>query len=229
VITVQSNNSNINTKRDNFNAKKRDETEIKNILKITTASSLSALGIVLSSITVLIPNVEFISFTIFLITILFGFSTGLFSMISISLIYELIVTPIYGSSGILILFKMVCYLILVLTAMILRKIIDHLSFWEIGIFGGGFALFYDIVTTVGGQLIILQENITLAYLFTVIVFGIPFTVVHILGNFIIFSSLKEIINWIKIAFNYKGIDYISLGFFENKKVAASKNRTEKEE
>ncbi|MHA1866656.1 MAG: hypothetical protein K9W46_10745 [Candidatus Heimdallarchaeum endolithica] len=225
---MQSNN-NINSTKSRFIVEKKDEVEIKNILKITTASSLSALGIVLSSITVLIPNVEFISFTIFLITILFGLSTGIFSMISISLIYELIVTPIYGSSGILILFKMVCYLILILITVILRKIIEHLSFWEIGVFGSFFALFYDIVTTIGGQLVIFQSNITLTYLFTVLVLGIPFTIIHILGNFIIFSSLKEIINWIKTAFNYKGIDYISLGFFEDKKATSSKKRTKKEE
>ncbi|MHA1304036.1 MAG: hypothetical protein ACTSQE_09775 [Candidatus Heimdallarchaeaceae archaeon] len=188
-----------------------DETNVvETILKMSVVATLSSLGVVLSVFVVLIPNVEFISFTIFLISVLFGFNYGFASMLAISLIYELIVTPIYGSSGMLIFFKLLCYFLLVVIASLGRKTLLRLSWWELGVFGSFFALLYDLITTIGGQWIMLQANLTLAYLISIFIFGIPFTISHVVGNFLTFSSLSLVLNWIKTAFKYRGVKLFSV-------------------
>ena len=68
-----------------------DKKTISVILRLSVSASLAALGIVLSTAVVLFPNIEFISMTIFLISLLFGAYYGVLASVSIALIYELIV------------------------------------------------------------------------------------------------------------------------------------------
>lgn len=180
---------------------------ITTILKMSIAASLASLGIVLSSFVIFVPNFEFISVTIFLIALLLGFRYGIISAMMLSLVYELIVTPIFGSAGLLIPVKLLCYGILALLGGTMRQAFLKLSFWELGAFGALFAFFYDILTTIFGQLVIIQEQITWNHLLTVLIFGIPFTVAHVVGNFVLFSMIKSIINWIESAFKYKGVKF----------------------
>jgi hypothetical protein len=183
----------------------KDKFLIKTILRLSISASLAGLGIVLSAIVVLFPNIEFISVTIFLISLLFGVYYGILAATSMTIVYEFLVTSIYGSAGLLIFFKLFCYIILAIIIGLGRNAFAKLSFWELGIIGGFFAIFYDIITTIGGQVVVLQNNITFAYLLTILVWGIPFTVLHFVGNFILFSMTKSFLNWIKAAFEYKGI------------------------
>lgn len=183
-----------------------DEKEtINTILKLSVSASLASLGIVLSVFVVLIPNFEFISVTIFLISLLFGFYYGALSAISISLVYEFIVTPIYGQLLLLFFFKLICYLLLVLITSLLRKILLQLTFWELGVFGAVFSLFFYIITTIGGEIIIVREYLTLYYLVGKLLFGIPFAIIHVTSNFALFGLSKTIINWINTAFKSRGI------------------------
>ncbi|MHA1865666.1 MAG: hypothetical protein ACTSWZ_04090 [Candidatus Heimdallarchaeaceae archaeon] len=194
---------------------RNEQKEMKTILKLSISASLSALGIVLSVFVVLIPNFEFISMTIFLISLLFGVYYGLLSAISISLIYEFIVTPIYGSAIFLFFFKLFCYLILAIISGISRKQLLTLSSWELGVFGSLFAFFFYVITTVGGEIVIIKENITLYYLLLKLLFGIPFAVIHIIANFILFSLTKKVISWISLAFKARGIKLLMLPTVEN--------------
>ncbi len=180
---------------------------ITTILKMSISASLASLGIVLSSFVIFVPNFEFISVTIFLIALLLGFRYGIISAMMLSLVYELIVTPIFGSAGLLIPVKLLCYGILALLGGTMRQVFLKLSFWELGVFGALFACFYDILTTIFGQLVIIQEQITWNHLLTVLIFGIPFTVTHIVGNFVLFSMIKSMINRIESAFKYKGVKF----------------------
>jgi len=187
-----------------------DKKTISIILRLSISASLAALGIVLSTVVVLIPNIEFISVTIFLISLLFGTYYGVLAAVSIALIYEFIVTTIYATAGLVIPFKLICYIGLALLAGFGRKAFVKLSFWEFGILGGIFALIYDVVTTIGGIVFVLQDTITIPSLITFLILGIPFTLLHFFGNFILFSLVTPIINWIKTAFRYRGVKLLMI-------------------
>lgn len=184
---------------------KADEKTISVILKLSISASLGALGIVLSTIVVLFPNIEFISVTIFLISLLFGPYYGVLASISIAMIYEFVATSIYAAAGLLIPFKLFCYICLALVGGFGRRSFVKLSFWEFGILGSIFALIYDLITTIGGITFVLQETLTLPTLGLYLTLGIPFTLLHFFGNFIIFSLITPIIRWIRTAFRYRGI------------------------
>jgi len=197
---------------------KKSKANIETILKLSVSASLASLGIILSAIVVYIPNIEFISVTIFLIALLFGHYYGVITAVAITIVYEFLVTSIYGSAGLLIFFKLFCYVCLALIAGLGRKSFLKLSFWEFGIFGSLFALIYDLITTLGAQLIILQSQITPHYIFLVLITGIPFTIIHFLGNFALFSLTRNAIKWIISAFKHRGIKLLMMPvFLETKK------------
>ncbi len=190
--------------------KQRETDRIQSILKMSVTAAIASLGIILSAIVIFFPNIEFISVTIFLITLLFGIEYGLLTAISIAVVYEFLVIPIYGSGGLLILFKLLCYISLALVAGFGRKLFVKLSFWELGVFGATFALLYDVITTLFGQIIVLQQSVTLTYLISLLIWGIPFTLSHVIGNFILFSLTKTLINWVVAAFQFRGIKLLML-------------------
>jgi len=95
----------------------------KIILKMSISASLASLGIVLSTIVVFVPNMEFISVTIFLVSLLFGVYYGLMVAISVPIVYEFIIIAIIGSAGYLIFFKLISYVLLALITSSLRKIL----------------------------------------------------------------------------------------------------------
>ena len=190
---------------------KQTETDrIQSILKMSVTAALASLGIILSAIVIFFPNIEFISVSIFLIALLFGIEYGLLAAISIAVVYEFLVIPIYGSGGLLILFKLLCYIALAIVAGFGRKLFVKLSFWELGVFGATFALLYDVITTLFGQIIVLQQSVTLTYLISLLIWGIPFTLSHMIGNFILFSLTRTLINWVVAAFQYRGIKLLML-------------------
>ena len=199
----------------------KEEDLIRIILKMSITAILASLGIILSSIVVLVPNFEFISLTIFLISLLFGSYYGATAAIAIALIYEFLVTPIYGASGLLILFKLFCYLVLALVVGLSRKRLVKLSFWELGIIGSLFALIYDSITTFGGLLVIgvtnFQQNLPAEISFTVfitlMIVGIPMTIIHVISNFILFGLSRTIVNWIISAFKYRGVRMLMIESF----------------
>lgn len=194
-----------------------EKDRIQTILKLSVTAAIASLGIILSAIVILIPNFEFISVSIFLITLLFGIEYGLLSAVSIAVVYEFLVIPLYGSGGLLILIKLVCYVFLVLVAGVGKKLFAKLSFWELGVFGATFALIYDSITTIFGSIIFVQENVTLAYLSTLLILGIPFTISHMVGNFILFSLTRTLINLVVAAFKYRGIKLLMLPQLATKK------------
>ncbi len=192
-------------KSDKITESLKEKKDITSIIKLSVVAALSSLGIVISTFVVFVPNVEFISFTIFLISCIFGFYYGSIAMLTVSITYELIVSPIYGSSGALFIFKIISYLLLVIVGSAIRKFSFEIKWWEYGVIGGVFALVYDIVTTIGGQWLILQSKLTIIYLISVIIIGVPFTIVHVIGNFIIFSSMDRVISLLYSVFRYRSV------------------------
>lgn len=190
--------------------KSNPNNRIETILKMAISASLGSLGIVLSTIVVFVPNFELISVSIFLISLLFGLYYGLLAAISMSLVYEFIITMIVGPASYLFVFKLVCYITLALLAGSARKLFLKLSFWELGIIGSIFALFYDIIVTIGFQIAVLQNKIAFSVLLVSFVGGTLFTIIHVISNFILFSLTKTILNWIMTAFKVRGLKQLML-------------------
>ena len=42
------------------------------------------------------------------------------------------------------------------------------------------------------------------------IWGIPFTLAHVVGNFLLFSLSKTIISWIESAFKHRGVRFLML-------------------
>ena len=78
-----------------------------------------------------------------------------------------------------------------------------------------FALFYDILITLGFQIAIIQENITFNYFVFLLSQGAIFTITHVISNFILFSLTKTIIRWVISAFQVRGIKQLLLPSFNN--------------
>ncbi|MBY8999420.1 MAG: hypothetical protein KGD64_00735 [Candidatus Heimdallarchaeota archaeon] len=209
-------------------SKQKETTRIQTILKLSVTAALASLGIILSAVVIFFPNIEFISVSIFLITLLFGIEYGLLAAVSVSVVYEFLIIPIYGSGGLLIIFKLLCYILLAIVTGISRRVFVKLSFWELGVFGATFAVIYDIITTLFGQIIVLQRSVTLSYLIGVLIFGIPFTLAHIIGNFILFSLTRTLINWVISAFQYRGIKLLMLPQVQNSTIKKSSSHSSEE-
>ncbi len=221
------------------------------ILKMSISASLASLGIVLSTIVVFVPNMEFISVTIFLVSLLFGVYYGLMVAISVPVVYEFIIMAIIGPSGYLIFFKLISYVSLALITGSLRKILLKLSFWELGVLGSFFAIVYDILTTIGFQILvvrsdllttigyqvavirnsvlsaigfqisIIRSNFVLSYLLILLASGIVFTIAHVVSNFVLFSFVKTMLNWIYSAFKARGIKQLMMPSFHDKEIISS--------
>jgi hypothetical protein len=200
---------------------KDPQNRTKIILKMSVSASLASLGIVLSTIVVFVPNMEFISVTIFLVSLLFGTYYGLMVAISVPVVYEFIIIAIVGSAGFLIYFKLISYIALALITGSLRKTLIKISFWELGILGSFFAIIYDILTTIGYQIVVIKSEFVFSYLLVLLGSGIVFTVSHIISNFILFSFTKTMINWIYSAFKARGIKQLMIPSFYEEEIKSS--------
>ena len=196
------------------------------ILKMSVSASLASLGIVLSTIVVFVPNMEFISVTIFLISLLFGVYYGLMVAIAVPVVYEFIIIAIIGSAGYLIYFKLISYVILALITGLLRKVLSKLSFWELGVLGSLFAIVYDVLTTIGYQIVVIRTEFVLSYLLVLLGSGIVFTIAHVVSNFVLFSFTRTMINWIYSAFKARGIKKLMIpSFYEDETTLSSEGGT----
>ncbi|MCE7741675.1 MAG: hypothetical protein GOP50_04395 [Candidatus Heimdallarchaeota archaeon] len=209
------------------NKEQTQSSKIETILKMAISASLGSLGIVLSIVVVIVPNFEFISVTIYLVSILFGVNYGLLTAISTTLVFEFVATALVGPASYLIVFKLACYVILALIAGIARKGFLKLSFWELGVFGSLFALFYDLVVTFGFQVVLIPDQ-SFAYYLDLLILGVPFTISHVISSFVLFSLSITVINWIMSAFQVRGIKQLMLPSFtrndESKENLNRKNR-----
>ncbi|TET74908.1 MAG: hypothetical protein E3J43_09160 [Candidatus Heimdallarchaeota archaeon] len=188
---------------------------------MSISASLASLGIVLSTIVVFVPNMEFISVTIFLVSILFGIYYGLMVAVSISVVYEFIIIAIIGSAGYLIFFKLICYVSLAVISGLMRKIFLRLSYWELGVFGSFFAIIYDVLTTIGYQIVVIRSDFVFQYLLVLLGTGIIFTITHVVSNFVLFSFTKTMINWIYSAFKARGIKQLMIPSIYDEETIAS--------
>ncbi len=162
--------------------------------RLALASMISAWGIISSTFLVYIPNVETITFSIFMVGILLGKKYGVFSGISTALIYEIVATMAWGPGGIVFPFKLITYILVGLTGGLLHGKRHEIKWWIYSMFGFYLTLFYDFVTTIGPYLIIGQPIETLGIY---LLLGTPFYLVHVTNNLVLFSIIPNLLKSLK--------------------------------
>lgn len=161
----------------------------------------SALAVATSLLLVLVPNVETISLVIFLVSLRYGFRTGMVTAITVVLIFEFIATQLFGSGAIILPFKLIAYLLIALTGALWKESSYKPGKIALAITGASLAILYDMITTLGLVLWIGQSLSASAY-FVLLVIGIVvppfFTPIHILGNALLFQLVPSIQNRLAI-------------------------------
>lgn len=160
----------------------------------------SAAAVGSSTILLFIPNLETISFFIFLVTITFGFKIGLQMMFTTTIIFEFYATSFYGFGGWLIFFKIISYSFIVVIGGFLHQRLQKRNSSEQNLQGDhnqgsrfynmifffilGFTLtvIYDFITTLSLMLIVPSMEVLVINL----IIGIPYYLFHEITNGLLF-------------------------------------------
>jgi hypothetical protein len=175
---------------------------LSRVHETTLVAFFSAVAITTTTAIIFIPNVETMSFTIFLSGYLFGKKTGLKVAWVSSFGFEIIASSLMGGFNLLIfIFKVITYSIIGYSGSLGAKW-EITKSWELIPFGIFFAILYDFLTTVGFTLTYLSLGVdvflfNLIYSLTVGFF--PFTLFHIIGGAVLFSALPKIAASIRLA------------------------------
>lgn len=153
----------------------------------------SALAVATSLVLLLVPNVETITLVIFLVSLRYGFRTGMCTAITVALTYELLASQIFGSGAIILPFKLVAYLVIVLTGDLWKKSSRLPGKVALAATGASLAVMFDLITTLG---LVLWLGQPLSTYFVLLVIGIVvppfFTPLHVLGNALLFQFIPSI-------------------------------------
>ncbi|MHA1990425.1 MAG: hypothetical protein ACW981_20485 [Candidatus Hodarchaeales archaeon] len=172
----------------------------------------SAAAVGSSTILLFIPNLETISFFIFLVTLIFGFKIGIQMMLTTTIVFEFFATSLYGFGGWILIFKIIPYFIFVLVASLLKKSLqnenpvakpftvsqeDNNSFFISSkknnlysmifffILGFSLTIIYDVFTTLSLLLIVPSVQVLILNF----IFGIPYTLFHEITNGLLFMLI----------------------------------------
>lgn len=164
----------------------------------------SALAVATSLLLVLVPNLETISLVIFLVSLRYGFRTGMVTAITVVLIFELIVSQLFGSGAIILPFKLIAYLLIALTGALWKESSYKPGKIALAITGASLAILFDMITTLG---LVLWVGLPLSAYFIMLVIGIVvppfFTPIHVLGNAFLFQLVSSIQNRLDIIEGYQ--------------------------
>ena len=182
---------------------------LSRVHETTLVAFFSAVAITTSTAIIFIPNVETMSFIIFLSGYLFGKKTGLKVAWVSSFGFEIIASSLMGGFNLIIfIFKVITYSLIGYSGYLAVKW-DMTKNWELIPFGIFFAILYDFLTTVGFTLTYLSLGtdvflFNLVYSLTVGFF--PFTLFHIIGGAVLFSALPKVASSIRMAASDLSID-----------------------
>ncbi|MFQ6126643.1 MAG: hypothetical protein ACE5R6_18815 [Candidatus Heimdallarchaeota archaeon] len=153
----------------------------------------SALAVATSLLLVLVPNLETITLVIFLVSLRYGFRTGMFTAMTIAVIFELIASQLFGSGAIIFPFKLIAYLLIALTGALWKKSSCKPGKIALAITGATLAILFDMITTLG-LVLWLGQPISAYFVLLVIGIVVPpfFTPLHVLGNAFLFQLVSSI-------------------------------------
>ncbi len=168
--------------------------ELTSIQALALRVQLAAAGIASSLLLILIPNIETITFTVFLVGFLFSIRYALSITLTTVIGWEILVSMIFAFSGITFFFKLGAWLMITLLGSLARRLYLQKSY-EFAIFGAISALLFDFAVTIPYALFFsnTQDGFLSVFLASLI-FGIYFTILHTLGNTILFSFIPRMLD-----------------------------------
>ena len=170
---------------------------------VAIIASFSAAGIASSLILIFLPNIETITYTAFLIGFLHGKKRGFLGGFTIAIGWEVVASMVMGGfSGLVFPFKLTFWVFTGLLGGLLNnnkfRLSSSLEFSAVGALLG---LLFDLWVTVGIALMFVNQGAFWALFISKIIFGAPFTLAHVIGNTILFSSMPMVIRAISLIEN----------------------------
>ncbi len=190
------------------------ELENKNISTtqvLTLRIQIAAAAVASSFILILIPNIETITFTAFLLGYVFKRKFAFETTLTMVITWEILATIVFSFSNITFFFKLIAWLLITQIGRFARniKITSSISF---AIFGGLSAIIYDLLVTIPYAIFFIGQKINfITVIISSFVFGIYFTLSHVLGNAFFFSLFPRIISSISPILRQKYPDLIEIG------------------
>ncbi len=165
-------------------------------------ATFSALAVATSSVLIFLPNIETITYTIFLSGFLLGKRLGALTGLTTAISWEIIATLLMGGfSGIIFPFKVIFWIMTGIAGSVVADLVKPKHSLEFSIIGASLGLLYDLWVTIGVAFLFLSSNAFFPVFLSRFILGIPFTISHVVGNFAIFSTMPYVIRAIKISEN----------------------------
>lgn len=196
-----------------------EDEELKSLTKFALRIQLAATGIATSFILLFVPNVETITILSFLFGFLFPMGYALSITLTMIVGWELLLTMVISFSGITFFFKLIAWCLITLLGGFARRL-KITKAYEFGFFGFLSALLFDFIVTISIPLVfITDEGSFTNVLIAALVFGIPFTVSHVISNSLLFSFFPKITKGILPILNSKFSHIVKIrpNHFENGK------------
>ncbi|MBL7032986.1 MAG: hypothetical protein ISR91_02475 [Candidatus Delongbacteria bacterium] len=164
-------------------------TRLQSLRSMIMTALFAALAAALGFALVEIPNVELITFTVFMAGVLLGVRSGLLvGLIGEGLFSGL--NPLGSGLAIppLFLAQIISFALIGAVGGLIGKRLVRLPFWVIGLTGALLTLFYELLAALATVLVFgVGEQGLLAYL----ILGIPWSAIHLGLNFIVFAFLSR--------------------------------------
>ncbi|MHA2099801.1 MAG: DUF4430 domain-containing protein [Candidatus Kariarchaeaceae archaeon] len=195
-----------------------EDDELRDLSKFALRIQLAATGISTSFILLFVPNVETITILAFLFGFLFPMTYALSITITMVIGWELLLTMVLSFSGVTFFFKFIAWCLITLLGTLARKLRINQAY-EFGIFGFFSTLLFDIIVTISIPLVFVNNDESfVSVLITAFIFGIPFTIAHVISNSILFSFFPKLVLSILPVFEsrYSHLIKIRRSFFDQK-------------
>ncbi len=163
-------------------------------------ATFSALAVATSSILIFLPNVETITYTVFLSGFVLGKRLGALTGLTTAISWEIVASMMMGGfSGIIFPFKIVFWIGTGVLGSSTADLLKPTRSLEFSIIGASLGLLYDLWVTIGVALLFLSSGSFIPVFLSRFFLGIPFTISHVAGNFAIFSTMPHVIRAIRIS------------------------------
>lgn len=164
-----------------------------NIQAIALNIQISAIVIATSALLLFFPQIETITVSIFLFAHMFRYRFGLNLSVTITVGWEVVASLVFGFSGILFPFKMVGWLLVYHLGIVSRKL-NMKGKFDILLFAIFATILWDLILLIGIPLT-LSSSLTefIPLLLSSFITGIPFTILHIIGNVTFFAAIPMIL------------------------------------
>ncbi len=196
-----------------------EDKELKELSKFALRIQLAATGIASSFLLLFVPNVETITFLTFFVGFVFPLSYALTVTITMVIGWELLLTMIISFSGVTFFFKLLAWCLVTSLGSFARKI-KITRAYEFGIFGFISTLVFDVIVTLSIPLLFVTDDEGfISLLIAAFIFGIPFTIAHVISNSTLFSFFPKLLNSILPVLDNKfsQLNQIKKNYFEKPK------------